>query len=71
MNIERLKELFEQEDNITRTAKLYCIEQGIEFSDSLRRKVSNLLRDEKVDNNFENSTDTNNYSNNKETSHEK
>lgn len=58
MNIERLKELFEQEDNITRTAKLYCIEQGIEFSDSLRRKVSNLLRDEKVDNNFENATET-------------
>ena len=58
MNIERLKELFEQEDNITRTAKLYCIEQGIEFSDSLRRRVSNLLRDEKVDSDLENVTET-------------
>lgn len=68
MNIERLKELFEQEDNITRTAKLYCIEQGIEFSDSLRRRVSNLLRDEKVDSDLENEvkSDSNNYSNDKE-----
>lgn len=68
MNIERLKELFEQEDNITRAAKLYCTEKGIEFSDSLRRKASNLLRDEKVDNDLDNvtKTDSNNYSNDKE-----
>lgn len=58
MNIERLKELFEQEDNITRAAKLYCTEKGIEFSDSLRRKASNLLRDEKVDNDLDNVTET-------------
>ena len=58
MNIERLKELFEQEDNITRTAKLYCIEQGLEYTDSLRRRISNLLRDEKVDSDLENVTET-------------
>jgi hypothetical protein len=63
MNIERLKELFEQEDNITRAAKLYCTEKGIEFSDSLRRRVSNLLKDEKVDSDLENitKTETNQY----------
>ena len=68
MNIERLKELFEQEDNITRTAKLYCIEQGLEYTDSLRRRISNLLRDEKVDSDLENEvkSDSNNYSNDKE-----
>ena len=58
MNIERLKELFEQEDNITRTAKLYCIEQNLEYTDSIRRKVSGLLRDIKVDEHLENVTET-------------
>lgn len=63
MNIERIKEIFTIEDNITRTAKKYCEESGIEYNDSFRKRVSVLLRDSKVDGDLENdtSTETNQY----------
>jgi len=66
MNINRIKELFQEEDNITKTARRYAEEQGIEYSDSLRRKISNHIN--KVDSELENDTTTESiqYKNDKE-----
>src|SRR5690348_16083219 len=63
MNIDRIKEIFTIEDNITRTAKKYCEESGIDYNDSFRKRVSVLLRGSKVDSDLENetSTETNQY----------
>ena len=58
MNIERLKEIFTVEDNITRTAKQYCQENNILYSDSVRRRVSGLLKNVKIDDDLENSSVT-------------
>jgi len=58
MNINRIKELFQEEDNITKTARRYAEEQGIEYSDSLRRTVSNKLKGETVDKDLDNDTTT-------------
>lgn len=66
MNLKRLQELYEQEENITHAAKKYCQEEGLEYSDSFRRKVSKKLRkikntelDDDLDN--DNDTKTNQY----------
>lgn len=68
MNIDRIKEIFTTEDNITRTAKKYCEESGIEYNDSFRKRVSVLLRGSKVDGDLEVEvkTDSNNYRNDKQ-----
>jgi|GEM_PF-1881794 len=68
MNIERLKEIFTVEDNITRTAKQYCQENNIPYDDSFRRKVSGYLKDVKGGEDLESvvKSDSNNYSNDKE-----
>lgn len=68
MNIDRLKEIFLTEDNITRTAQQYCEENNLQYTDSLRRQASRLLKDVKVDSDLENdvTTDSNNYENDKQ-----
>lgn len=69
MNINRIKELFQEEDNITKTAKRYAEEQGINYDDSFRRKVSkHLHRNDVVDSDLENDTTTESiqYKNDKE-----
>jgi hypothetical protein len=60
INTNRLQEIFEQEDNITKTAKKYCQEVGVEYTDSFRRTVSNKLNKETTgcDNDLENETET-------------
>lgn len=67
MNIERIKEIFTVEDNITRTAKKYCEENDIEYSDSVRRKISGYLKEVKIDTDLEVEVkiDSNNYENDK------
>ncbi len=58
VNLEKLKQIYIIEDNITRAAKKYAESEGIEFNDSFRRKCSNALRDVKVDSDLENDTTT-------------
>lgn len=59
LNLERLQELYEQEENITHATKKYCKENNIEYSDGLRRKVSyRLNKIGAVDNDLDNGTDT-------------
>jgi len=53
MNKERLKELVEQEGNISRAARTYAAENGINYTDSFRAKCSLLLRSEKVERAFD------------------
>jgi hypothetical protein len=64
-NTKRLQELFQEEKTITDVAKRYSKEEGIEYTDSIRRKVSTKLSklDKKVDDDLENDTetDTNQY----------
>lgn len=68
MNINRIKEIFQEEDNITKTAKRYAQESGIEYSDNLRRTLSNKLKGETVDSDLENDSTTESiqYKNDKE-----
>lgn len=61
-NKERLQEIYDEtQKTITKTAKIYCKEVGIEYSDSVRRAVSKILS--KRDSDIENitSTETNQY----------
>ena len=64
LNKKELQELFDQENNITKIARLYCDKHGIEYTDNIRRRISNLV-DKKVDSDLENEsvTETNQYSN--------
>lgn len=64
LNLNRLQELYEQEENITHAAKKYCKENNLEYTDNFRRKVSNKLHkigaiDDDIDNGTE--TKTNQY----------
>lgn len=64
-NVKRLKELFQEESTITDVAKKYAKEAGIEYTDSIRRKVSRTLSavSKEIDDDLENDTetDTNQY----------
>jgi UDP-2,3-diacylglucosamine pyrophosphatase LpxH len=57
MNKERLQELFEEEDNITRASRRYAEENNIPFDDSFRRKCSKYISKE-VDGDLDNVTKT-------------
>lgn len=61
INIQRLKELLEEEKTITGAAKKLAREKGVAYNDTFRRNCSRLLTE--VDNDLENSTytDTNQY----------
>lgn len=39
-----LQALYDQEQNFTRIARRYCQLKGVEYTDNIRRRVSNLLR---------------------------
>lgn len=43
INIEEVVSLYDQEQTIADTARKYCEKHGIEYSDSIRRKFSNIL----------------------------
>jgi uncharacterized protein YnzC (UPF0291/DUF896 family) len=59
LNLNRLQELYEQEENITHAAKKYCKENDLEYTDSFRRKVSSKLHKIGViDDDIENGTET-------------
>lgn len=61
IEIQRLKELLEEEKTITGAAKKLAREKGVAYNDTFRRNCSRLLTE--VDNDLENSTytDTNQY----------
>lgn len=65
VNKERLQELFEQEQSKTNAAKAYCKEQGIEYTESFRKKANAIILSSERTNDLENETDTetNQYSN--------
>ena len=64
-NVKRLKELFQEESTITDVAKKYAKEEGVDYTDSIRRKVSRTLSTatKEIDDDLENDTetDTNQY----------
>lgn len=71
VNIEELKAIYLEQENITHSAKIYAKQKGLVFDDSFRRKCSKLLRsvgavslDKDLSNITE--TDSSNYSNDKE-----
>jgi len=68
LNLEKIQEIFEEEQNITTTAKKYAKQEGLEYTDGLRRKFSNLINKTKVDKDLdtETTTETNQYSNDKD-----
>lgn len=63
-NIEKLITFYEQEDNITRAAKLFAEVEGVEYTDSFRRKCSKFINSGSFSNNTV--TETNQYSNDRE-----
>lgn len=71
MNLERLKELYQEEDNITKVARRYAEEEGIHYDDNLRRKVSKQFQrkgvTKEIDSDLDNDTTTesNQYKNDK------
>lgn len=42
-NLEKIKSIFEREQNITKTARIYAEEEGLEYSDTLRRRFSDVI----------------------------
>lgn len=69
LDLKKLQQIFDEEENYTRTARRFCEESGQKFDDNVRKRVSNLLRKEEIgDQDLENDTvtDTNNYKNDKE-----
>lgn len=70
LNKNELQALYEEEQNFTAIGKRYCEAKGVEYTDNIRRRISNILRNNKleVDADLENDTvtDTNQYSNDKE-----
>jgi len=48
MNIEKLQQLYEAEETIAEAARKYAKSEGIEYSDSFRRKCSAILNKVKV-----------------------
>nr|DAI89470.1 MAG TPA: DNA polymerase II small subunit [Caudoviricetes sp.] len=68
MNIEKLQQLYEAEETIAEAARKYAKSEGIEFTDSFRRRCSAILNKVKVvdgDLEVEVKTDSNNYENDK------
>ena len=49
MDIKKLIEFFQEEENITRAARRFAQEQGIEYNDSFRRKCSLILNKQDLD----------------------
>jgi len=73
LNKKELFEIFENESTITSAARKYCEKHGIEYTDSIRRKCSLYINEEKKsDNDLENETETetNQYVNDKESKRE-
>lgn len=65
-NTQRLFEIFEEEGQKTATAKRYCAENGIEFNDTIRKRIGEKLSaikstQEVIDNDLENESSTNQY----------
>lgn len=66
-NKKEILEIFDKENTITATAREFCKRNGITYSDSIRRRFSNLINgwiDKDSDN--ETTTETNQYENDKE-----
>ena len=70
LNIEKIKNIFETEENITATAKRYAKEEGVEYTDSLRRRFSIIINKQglKPDEDLDTvtKTNTNQYDNDNE-----
>lgn len=60
-NIQEILRIFDNEENITTTARKYCDKHGLEYSDSVRRKFSKIINS--AANSNENHTPDNDYSN--------
>lgn len=61
-NLQELKEIYENQETITETAKIFCERHNIEYSDPLRRRVSRILNnDTTVSNKNESISITQNY----------
>jgi hypothetical protein len=62
-NKKQILDLYESEKNKTYLAQEYCRLNNIEYTDSIRRRISKILNSESVDNDLENetSTDINQY----------
>lgn len=67
-NKKQVLELYENEKNKTYVAQEYCNLNNIEYTDSKRRAISNIINSEVADEDLENGnkSDSNNYSNDKE-----
>lgn len=66
LNLTEFSEIFSTEQNITRAAKKYAEKNGLEYTDTLRRRFSKLMeKDSGADGDLENDTvtETNQYSN--------
>jgi hypothetical protein len=58
-NLEKIKSIYSEEETITATAKRYAKEEGIEYTDSIRRTISNKLHKNNL---IDDDTKTNQYS---------
>lgn len=58
INLERIREIQQEEDTITATAKRYAKEVGIDYDDNFRRKVSHKLKSDVEEEDFESTTVT-------------
>lgn len=68
-SLEEIKNLYAEQSTITDVAREYCKKHGLQYSDSVRRRISKIinkegLNDSDLDNNTE--TDTNGYGNHKD-----
>ena len=61
MDIKKLLDLYDKQNTIADTAREYCKINGIEYSDSFRRKVSKILSRNGLTN--DNTTESNDYKN--------
>lgn len=59
-DLKELQDIFEKEETITQTAKVFCKRKGITYTDSLRRRASKILN-ESANFDTETSTVTNQY----------
>lgn len=68
-NLEEIQEIYQREDNITKTAQEYCEKHKLEYNDSVRRQFSKFINKsgiKEVDEDNDTSTETNQYRNDKE-----
>lgn len=63
---EEILRLYEEESNKSEVARAYCKSRGIEYSDSIRKSISNIINDSDED--LQNTTKTETVSYNKEVS---